>query len=141
VIALYSLALLVSAALLFLLEPMSASSCCRCSGAAPEVWPTTVLVPAGGAAGWLRDGRAPRGSASPDTVMVYAKLYPATLIEEYRKTGRATYRDFDETRTFINQTYQRTDAFLFGWRPSCRNPRGWTCRCRRSPQAAQGRRP
>jgi hypothetical protein len=26
--------------------------------------------------------------------MVYAKVYPATLIEEYRKTIRATYRDF-----------------------------------------------
>jgi len=34
------------------------------------------------------------GHASPDTVMVYAKLYPATLIEEYRKTVRATYLDF-----------------------------------------------
>ena len=34
------------------------------------------------------------GHASPDTVMVYAKLYPATLIEEYRKTVHATYLDF-----------------------------------------------
>jgi hypothetical protein len=34
------------------------------------------------------------GHASPDTVMVYAKLYPNTLIEEYRKTVRATYADF-----------------------------------------------
>ncbi len=34
------------------------------------------------------------GHASPDTVMVYAKLYPATLIDEYRKTVRATYFDF-----------------------------------------------
>lgn len=34
------------------------------------------------------------GHASPDTVMVYAKLYPATLIEEYRKAVRATYLDF-----------------------------------------------
>ena len=34
------------------------------------------------------------GHATPDTVMVYAKLYPATLIEEYRKTVRATYLDF-----------------------------------------------
>jgi integrase len=31
------------------------------------------------------------GHAGPDTVMVYyAKLYPATLIEEYRKAIRAT---------------------------------------------------
>jgi len=34
------------------------------------------------------------GHASPDTVMVYAKLYPATLIDEYRKTVRAAYADF-----------------------------------------------
>ncbi|MGE4226687.1 MAG: tyrosine-type recombinase/integrase [Vicinamibacterales bacterium] len=34
------------------------------------------------------------GHASPDTVMVYAKLYPATLVEEYRKTVRATYLQF-----------------------------------------------
>jgi hypothetical protein len=34
------------------------------------------------------------GHASPDTVMVYAKLYPATLIDEYRKTVRATFLDF-----------------------------------------------
>jgi len=34
------------------------------------------------------------GHAGPDTVMVYAKLYPATLIEEYRKAVRATYSDF-----------------------------------------------
>jgi len=34
------------------------------------------------------------GHASPDTVMVYAKLYPATLIDEYRKALRATYVDF-----------------------------------------------
>jgi integrase len=34
------------------------------------------------------------GHASPDTVMIYAKLYPTTLVEEYRKTVRATYLDF-----------------------------------------------
>lgn len=34
------------------------------------------------------------GHSSPDTVMVYAKLYPATLIDEYRKAVRATYVDF-----------------------------------------------
>jgi hypothetical protein len=34
------------------------------------------------------------GHASLDTVMVYAKLYPATLVEEYRKAVRATYSDF-----------------------------------------------
>ena len=34
------------------------------------------------------------GHAGPDTVMVYAKLYPATLIEEYRNAVRATSSDF-----------------------------------------------
>ncbi len=34
------------------------------------------------------------GHAGPDTVRVYAKLYPTTLIDEYRKTVRATYLDF-----------------------------------------------
>jgi hypothetical protein len=43
VIALYSLALLVSAALLFLLEPMVAKFVLPLLGSAPEVWPTTVL--------------------------------------------------------------------------------------------------
>jgi integrase len=34
------------------------------------------------------------GHAFPDTVMVYAKLYPNTLVEEYRKTVHAGYLDF-----------------------------------------------
>jgi len=34
------------------------------------------------------------GHASPDTVMVYAKIYPTRLVEAYRKTVRATYTDF-----------------------------------------------
>jgi Ni/Fe-hydrogenase subunit HybB-like protein len=42
VIALYSLALLVSAAL-FLLEPMVGKFVLPLLGSAPEVWPTTVL--------------------------------------------------------------------------------------------------
>jgi hypothetical protein len=43
VIALYSLALLVSAALLFLLEPMVGKFVLPLLGSAPEVWPATVL--------------------------------------------------------------------------------------------------
>jgi hypothetical protein len=43
VIALYSLALLVSAALLLLLEPMVGKFVLPLLGSAPEVWPTTVL--------------------------------------------------------------------------------------------------
>jgi site-specific recombinase XerD len=31
------------------------------------------------------------GHASPDAVMIYAKLYPSQLIEEYRKTVRSLY--------------------------------------------------
>ena len=42
-IALYSLALLVSAALLFLLEPMVGKFVLPLLGSAPEVWPATVL--------------------------------------------------------------------------------------------------
>jgi hypothetical protein len=32
--------------------------------------------------------------ASPDTVMIYAKLYPSQLIEEYRKTVRSFYNAY-----------------------------------------------
>lgn len=31
------------------------------------------------------------GHASPDTVMIYAKLYPSRLVDEYRKTVRGLY--------------------------------------------------
>ena len=34
------------------------------------------------------------GHASPDTVMIYAKLYPSQLIEEYRKTVRGLYNAY-----------------------------------------------
>jgi hypothetical protein len=44
VIALYSLALLVSAALLFVLEPMVGKFVLPLLGSAPEIWPTTVLL-------------------------------------------------------------------------------------------------
>jgi hypothetical protein len=30
--------------------------------------------------------------------VIYAKLYPTTLVEEYRKAVRATYADFHGTR-------------------------------------------
>jgi hypothetical protein len=40
------------------------------------------------------------GHASPDTVMIYAKLYPSQLIEEYRKTVRSLYNAYyGERRT------------------------------------------
>jgi hypothetical protein len=57
VIALYSLALLVSAALLFLLEPMVGKFVLPLLRAAPEVWPTTVLfLQAALLAGYGMDG-------------------------------------------------------------------------------------
>jgi hypothetical protein len=34
------------------------------------------------------------GHASPDTVMIYAKLYPSRLIEEYRKTVRSLFNAY-----------------------------------------------
>jgi hypothetical protein len=43
VTALYALALLVSAALLFVLEPMAGKFVLPLVGSAPQVWPTTVL--------------------------------------------------------------------------------------------------
>jgi integrase len=44
------------------------------------------------------------GHASIDTVMVYAKLYPSTLVEEYRKTVRATYADHHGADSVRNPT-------------------------------------
>jgi hypothetical protein len=44
------------------------------------------------------------GHASLDTVMVYAKLYPSTLVEEYRKTVRAVYVDHHGTAALRNPT-------------------------------------
>lgn len=36
--------------------------------------------------------------------MVYAKLYPSTLVEEYRKTVRAVYVDHHGTASLRNPT-------------------------------------
>ena len=47
--------------------------------------------------------------------MVYAKLYPTTLVEEYRKTVRATYLDFhgpESLRTPDAQEWQRFSQSL-----------------------------
>ena len=55
------------------------------------------------------------GHAGPDTVMVYAKLYPATLVEEYRKAVRAAYADFhgpDSLRAPTRQEWRRVRAQL-----------------------------
>lgn len=51
------------------------------------------------------------GHASLDTVMVYAKLYPSTLVEEYRKTVRAVYVDHHGTAALHNPTAEEWAEF------------------------------
>jgi integrase len=51
------------------------------------------------------------GHATPDTVMVYAKLYPTTLVEEYRKTVRGVYNTFHGKDSLRNPTQEEWAAF------------------------------
>jgi integrase len=51
------------------------------------------------------------GHATLDTVMVYAKLYPSTLVEEYVKTVRATYADYHGPDSLRNPTQQEWQEF------------------------------
>jgi integrase len=51
------------------------------------------------------------GHATIDTVMVYAKLYPRKMIEEYRKAMRGVYRAFHGEESFKNPTRQEWDTF------------------------------
>ncbi|MGC2149206.1 MAG: site-specific integrase [Candidatus Acidiferrales bacterium] len=51
------------------------------------------------------------GHATIDTVMVYAKLYPRKMIEEYRKAMRGVYNAFHGEESFKNPTRQEWDAF------------------------------
>jgi integrase len=51
------------------------------------------------------------GHATIDTVMVYAKLYPQKMIEEYRKAMRGVYNAFHGEESFKNPTRQEWDAF------------------------------
>jgi hypothetical protein len=51
--------------------------------------------------------QAPLGHASPDTVMIYAKLYPGQLIEEYRKTVRSLYHAYYGEGGLKSPTVQR----------------------------------
>jgi hypothetical protein len=44
------------------------------------------------------------GHASPDTVMIYAKLYPGQLIEEYRKTVHSLYNAYYGEESLKNPT-------------------------------------
>jgi integrase len=50
------------------------------------------------------------GHATIDTVLVYAKLYPATLIEEYRKTLHDVYQARYGTEAFKNPTADEWSA-------------------------------
>jgi hypothetical protein len=51
------------------------------------------------------------GHASPDTVMIYAKLYPSHLIEEYRKTVRSLYNAYYGEAGLKNPTAEEWAAF------------------------------
>lgn len=51
------------------------------------------------------------GHASLDTVMIYAKLYPNQLIEEYRKTMRGLYNAFYGAEALKNPTAAEWAAF------------------------------
>jgi len=51
------------------------------------------------------------GHASPDTVMIYAKLYPGQLIEEYRKTVRSLYNAYYGEEGLKNPTAEEWAVF------------------------------
>ena len=51
------------------------------------------------------------GHATIDTVMVYAKLYPHTMVEEYRKTLRGLYIAFHGEESLRNPTAEEWAAF------------------------------
>jgi site-specific recombinase XerD len=51
------------------------------------------------------------GHATIDTVMVYAKLYPTQLVEEYRKAVRGAYRTFHGEESLRNPTAEEWAAF------------------------------
>jgi Phage integrase family len=51
------------------------------------------------------------GHASPDTVMIYAKLYPSQLVEEYRKTVRGLYNTHHGEDGLKNPTAEEWSAF------------------------------
>jgi hypothetical protein len=51
------------------------------------------------------------GHATLDTVMVYAKLYPSTMVEEYRKAVRGLYNVFHGDDGLRNPTTEEWAAF------------------------------
>lgn len=58
------------------------------------------------------------GHASPETVMIYAKLYPSKLIEEYRKTVRGLYNAHYGEEGLKNPTREE-------WTAYCRSSKPW----------------
>jgi integrase len=54
------------------------------------------------------------GHASPDTVMIYAKLYPCQLVEEYRKTVRSLFNAYYGEAGLKNPTAEKWAAFAAG---------------------------
>jgi integrase len=88
------------------------------------------------------------GHASPDTVMIYAKLYPNQLIEEYRKTVRSLYNVYygeDGVKTRKNGPPSRRAAASATWaRISAPCPlensvqRDWSASARRMPKEKCG---
>jgi hypothetical protein len=51
------------------------------------------------------------GHATPDTVMIYARLYPTRLVEEYRKALRGAYCRFHGEDSLPNPTEEEWRAF------------------------------
>ena len=51
------------------------------------------------------------GHATPETVMVYAKLYPSHLLEEYRQALHGVYRAVHGEGSFRNPTLEEWAAF------------------------------
>lgn len=54
------------------------------------------------------------GHAAVDTVMTYAKLYPATLVEAYRKAVRGTYESLHGTAALRNPIAEEWAEFAAG---------------------------
>jgi hypothetical protein len=61
--------------------------------------------------------------ASPDTLMIYAKLYPGQLIEEYRKTVRSLYNTYYGEAGLKNPTAQEWAVFATNCNPRDMTPR------------------
>lgn len=54
------------------------------------------------------------GHASLDTVMIYAKLYPATLVEGYRAAMRGLYTEIYDAGVLKSPTVEEWAAFTAG---------------------------